>query len=180
MWSLFWALGVGANTAIFSLVNAVLLRQLPFPEADRLVMVWEDMTFLGFSRNTPAPANFVDWRKQNQVFEDMTAIRFRTLNLTGDGEPERLDARGVTASFFSILRVQPMLGRPILNDDDRPEAAKVAVISYGLWQRRFGGEADIVGKDIVLDGEKYSVIGVMPPRFSFPVSGDRRVRAHRI
>ncbi len=165
------ALGVGANTAIFSLVNAVLLRQLPFPEADRLVMVWEDMTFLGFSRNTPAPANFVDWRKQNQVFEDMAAIRFRTLNLTGDGEPERLDARGVTASFFSIVRVQPLLGRPILDDDDRPEAGKVAVISYGLWQRRFGGEANIVGKDIVLDGEKYSVIGVMPPRFSFPTQG---------
>jgi len=165
------ALGVGANTAIFSLVNAVLLRQLPFPEADRLVMVWEDMAFLGFPRNTPAPANFVDWRKQNQVFEDMAAIRFRTLNLTGDGEPERLDARGVTASFFSIVRVRPLLGRPILDDDDRPEAGKVAVISYGLWQRRFGGEGNIVGKDIVLDGEKYSVIGVMPPRFSFPTQG---------
>ena len=101
----------------------------------------------------------------------MTAIRFRTLNLTGDGEPERLDARGVTASFFSILRVRPLLGRPILNDDDRPEAPKVAVIGYGLWQRRFGSEANIVGRDIVLDGEKYSVIGVMPPRFSFPNQG---------
>src|SRR5258708_3439497 len=82
------ALGIGANTAIFSLVNAVLLRPLPFPDADRLVMIWEDWTAIGFPRNTPAPGNYLDWKKQNQVFEDMTAIRFRTLNLTGDGEPE--------------------------------------------------------------------------------------------
>src|SRR5258706_12221345 len=96
------ALGVGANTAVFSLVNAVLLRQLPFPEADRLVIDWEDMTFLGFSRHTPAPANFVDWRKQNQRFEDMPAVRFINFNLTGDGGPKVLDFGRRCAAVFSI------------------------------------------------------------------------------
>src|SRR5438477_2682544 len=91
-------LGIGANTAIFSLVNAVLLRQLPYKDADRLVMVWEDASFAGFPKNTPAPANFADWRSQNQSFEGMAAFTMRSFNLTGEGEPEKLEANGVTAN----------------------------------------------------------------------------------
>ncbi|MCM3905196.1 MAG: ABC transporter permease, partial [Pyrinomonadaceae bacterium] len=103
------ALGIGANTAIFSLVNAVLLRALPFREPDRLVMVWEDASFAGFPRNTPAPANYADWKEQNHVFEDMATFDDRSFNMTGDGEPEKVQAFGVTANFFGLLGVKPVL-----------------------------------------------------------------------
>ncbi|HWC76093.1 MAG TPA: ABC transporter permease, partial [Blastocatellia bacterium] len=161
------ALGIGANTAIFSLVNAVLLRPLPFPQADRLVMVWEEASFAGFPRNTPAPANYVDWKTQNRVFEDMAAVDWRRFSLTGDGEPEQITAFRVTANFFPLLGVQPVLGRTIAPEDDRPDAQKVVVISNGLWQARYGGERSILGRDILLNGEKYTVIGVTPPGFQF-------------
>jgi predicted permease len=161
------ALGIGANTAIFSLVNAVLLRSLPYRDADRLVMVWEDASFANFPRNTPAPANFVDWRSQNQSFEGMAATTTRSLNLTGEGEPEKIEANGVTANFFSLLGVQPTLGRGFIPEDDSPQGGKVAVVSYELWQRILGGEAGIVGKNILLNGEKYTVVGVTPAGFQF-------------
>jgi putative ABC transport system permease protein len=161
------ALGIGANTAIFSLVRAVLLRPLPFADPDRLVMVWEDATFIGFPKNTPAPANYVDWKTRNEVFEDMAAVRTLDFNLTGDGEPEKVYAYGVTANFFPLLGVEPALGRVLGADDDRPEAGLVAVISYQLWQSRYGGERGIIGRDILLDGEKYTVAGVMPRGFQF-------------
>ncbi len=134
------ALGIGANTAIFSLVNAVLLRTLPFREPDRLVMVWEDASFAGFPRNTPAPANYADWKAQNQVFEDMATFDQRSFNLTGDGEPEKVEAYGVTANFFGLLGIRPVLGRIILPEEDKPEANKVVMLSYSLWQQRYGGE----------------------------------------
>src|SRR6185295_13649525 len=144
------ALGIGANTAIFSLVNAVLLRPLPYNNADRLVMVWEDASYAGFPKNTPAPANFVDWRSQNQSFEGMAAITTRSFNLTGEGEPEKLEANTATANFFSLLGVQPLLGRGFVPDDDNPQGSKVAVVSYELWQRVLGGEASVIGKNILL------------------------------
>jgi hypothetical protein len=125
------ALGIGANTAIFSLVDAVLLRPLPFAEPERLVMVWEDASWVGFPRNTPAPANYADWKAQNQSFEDMAALTWQSYNLTGDGGPERLEAHGVTANFFSLLGVKPALGRVFLPEEDQPEAGKVALVSYG-------------------------------------------------
>ena len=161
------ALGIGANTAIFSVVSAVLLRPLPFPEPDRLVMIWEDASLAGFPRATPAPANYADWRAQNQVFEDVAALSKRSFNLTRDGEPERITAWGVTANFLPTLGVSPFLGRAIQPEDDKPQARKVAIVSYGLWQQRYGGERSIIGKELLLDGEKYVVIGVMPPRFQF-------------
>ncbi|HXD34185.1 MAG TPA: ABC transporter permease [Pyrinomonadaceae bacterium] len=161
------ALGIGANTAIFSLVNAVLLRALPYHDADRLVMVWEDASFAGFPKNTPAPANFADWRSQNQSFEGMAAITTKSFNLTGQGEPEKLEANTATANFFSLLGVQPMLGRGFVPEDDNPPGNRVAVVSYELWQRVLGGEASIIGKDILLNGEKYTVIGVTPAGFQF-------------
>jgi len=161
------ALGIGANTAIFSLVDAVLLRPLPFHDPDRLVVVWEDAAKIGFPRNTPAPANYADWKAQNQVFEDMAAFNYRPYNLTDDGEPEKVDAQAVTANFFPLLDVKPVLGRAFTQEEDRPDGNKVALISYGLWQRRFGGDPALVGKEILLNDRKHTVIGVMPPGFQF-------------
>ena len=160
------ALGIGANTAIFSLVRAVILRPLPFKEPDRLVMVWEDASFLNFPKNTPAPANYVDWKNRNEVFEDMAALRLRDFNLTGDGQPEKIYAYGVTGNFFSVLGVPAGIGRTINPDDEQP-GSKVAVISYALWRSRYGGDSSLVGRDILLNDEKYTVIGVMPRSFQF-------------
>jgi len=161
------ALGIGANTAIFSVVNAVLLRPLSFQDPERLVIVWEDATFAGFPRNTPAPANYVDWKNQNQSFADMAASHQTSFNLTGDGEPERVSAYSVTANFFPLLGVQPLLGRSFLTEEDRPGANKVAVLSYSLWQSRYGADRNILNRDILLNGEKHSVVGVMPASFQF-------------
>jgi putative ABC transport system permease protein len=161
------ALGIGANTAIFSLVRAVILRPLPFKDPDRLVMVWEDASFLNFPKNTPAPANFVDWKNRNEVFEDMAAIRTRDFNLTGDGPPEKVYAYGVTGNFFSVLGAPAAVGRTITLDDDHPQAGKVAVISYALWRSRYGGDPGLVGRDILLNDQKHTVIGVMPKEFQF-------------
>src|SRR5262245_34648424 len=161
------ALGIGANTAIFSLVDAVLLRPLPFRDPERLVMVWEDASRIGFPRNTTAPANYADWKAQNQVFEDMAALEGRNLNLTEEGEPEKVEGQAVTANFFPLLGVKPMLGRAFTQEEDTPGANRVALISYGLWQRRFGGDPAVVGKEILLDGQKHTVLGVMPPGFQF-------------
>ncbi|HEY8410325.1 MAG TPA: ABC transporter permease [Pyrinomonadaceae bacterium] len=161
------ALGIGANTAIFSVVNAVLLRPLQFRDPERLVMIWEDAAFVGFPRNTPAPANYVDWKNQTQSFEDVAATHELTFNLTGDRDPERVAAYGVTANFFPLFGVSPALGRGFTPEDDRPGAHKVAVLSQGLWQTRYGGDSQIINRDIQLDGEKYTVIGVMPAGFQF-------------
>ena len=161
------ALGIGANTAIFSVVNAVLLRPLPFHDPDQLVIVWEDATFAGFPRNTPAPANYVDWKTQNQSFADMAASHETSFNLTGDGEPERVAAYSVSSNFFPLFGVQPLLGRSFSDGEDRPGANKVAVLSYSLWQSRYGGDRQILNRDIQLNGEKHTVVGVMPASFQF-------------
>src|SRR6476619_4341212 len=161
------ALGIGANTAIFSLVNAVLLRSLPFADPDRLVMIWEDASFAGFPRNTPAPANYLDWKTQNQAFAAMAAQDMRSFNLTGDGEPEKVEAFGVTANFFPLLGVQPALGRAFTNEEDTPGASKVVMLNYNLWQQRYGGEHNVSGRQLSLNGEKYTVVGVMPAGFQF-------------
>jgi putative ABC transport system permease protein len=161
------ALGIGANTAIFSLVNAVLLKPLSYHESDRLVMVWEDASSAGVPRNQPAPANFVDWRAQNRVFESMAALDWREFNLTGDPRPEKVIAYGVSAGFFPLLGVEPELGRAFLPEEDEPGANKVAVLSHRFWLSRFGGDREIIGKEILLDGEKHKVIGVTPAKFQF-------------
>jgi predicted permease len=165
------ALGIGANTAIFSLVDAVLLRPLPFADPDRLLVIWEDASFMGFPRNTPAPANFVDWKKENGVFSDMAALADRGLNLTGDGNPEKLDGYATSWNVFTILGVKPMFGRTFLPEEDDPGGQKVVLIGHGLWLRRFGGDAALVGRDIRLNDEKYRVIGVMPPGFHIAFEG---------
>jgi putative ABC transport system permease protein len=160
------ALGIGANTAIFSAVEAVLLKRLPYAQPDRLVIVWEDASYLGFEFNTPAPGNYIDWRAQNHVFTDMAATRFTGANLTGDGKPEQLSGKKITSSFFDVLGVQPVLGRPFTAQEDQA-SAKVAVISHSLWQRRFGSDPSIIGRGILLDGITTTIVGIMPGDFFF-------------
>ena len=160
------ALGVGATAAIFSVVNAVLLRPLPFDEADRLVFLTERNTQQdGVSLSWP---DFTDWRAQNRVFEKVAAYNRDSYNLTGGGEPERLLAAQVSADLFHVLRVNAARGRVFADEDDRPGAAPVVVISHGLWQRRFGGDPAIVGRQVTLNGRGYTVVGVMPQGFLFP------------
>jgi putative ABC transport system permease protein len=161
------ALGIGANTAIFSLVNAVLLKPPPFREPERLMMVWENQPGLGVNGDQVQPATYVDWKTQNHVFEDMAALSWQTFNITGDGEPEKVPSYGVTANFFPMLGAQPALGRIFLPEEDKPGGAKVVIISHGLWQRRYGGERNIIGREILLNGEKRTVVGVMPAGFQF-------------
>jgi predicted permease len=161
------ALGIGANTAIFSLVNAVLLKPPPFREPERLMMVWENQPGLGVNGDQVQPATYLDWKTQNHVFEDMAALSWQTFNITGDGEPEKVPSYGVTANFFPMLGAQPALGRAFLPEEDTPGGAKVVIISHGLWQRRYGGERNIIGKELLLNGEKRTVVGVMPAGFQF-------------
>jgi putative ABC transport system permease protein len=161
------ALGIGANTAIFSVVNAVLLRPLQFRDPEQLVVVWEEASFAGFPTNTPAPANFVDWKNQNQSFADMAAASSDSFNLTGDGEPERIQANSVNANFFQLFGVQPLIGRGFLPEEDRPGGNKVAVLSYSLWQSRYGGDRGVINREILLNGQKHTVVGVMPAGFQF-------------
>ncbi|MGH9943134.1 MAG: ABC transporter permease, partial [Pyrinomonadaceae bacterium] len=163
-------LGIGANTAIFSLVSAVLVRPLNYHAPDQLVMVWESGAAVGAGQDTIAPANYADWKAQNQVFADMAAIEWRNFNLTGDGEPERIPAFGVSANFFPLLGASAALGRTFQPEEDRPGANQVAVISHGLWQSRYGGEPGSVGRDILLNGEPYTVVGIMPRDFQFQVA----------
>src|SRR5712691_10037855 len=160
------ALGIGANTALFSLVNAVLLKPLQFSEPDRLAVIWEDSPSIG-GHDDVAVANFMDWKAQNKVFDDMAALSFRSFNITGDGEPEKVMAYGATANFFPLLGVTPALGRNFLPEEDRPGGAKVAILSYGLWQRRYAADRGLIGRNILLNGQKHTVIGVMPADFRF-------------
>jgi predicted permease len=130
-------------------------------------MIWEDASFIGFPRNTPAPANWVDWRNQNTVFTDIAATRGAGFSLTSDGPPEQIFGRRVTANLWTILGVKPLLGRFFTAEEEQANAALV-VIGYGLWQRRYGGERSILGRKILMDGRPFEVIAVMPREFSFP------------
>jgi len=163
------ALGIGANSAIFSVVNAVLLKPLPYNDADRLVIVWEQNPERGWYRNIVSAANFVDWRKQNHVFTQMAAAdAFKSFNLTGSGQPEEVGGEQVSTSLFSLLGVSPIKGRDFLPEEDQSGGPKVVILSYGLWQRRFGGDPALVGKSISLNNENYMVVGIMPAGFYFP------------
>jgi putative ABC transport system permease protein len=160
------ALGIGANTVIFSVVDAVVIRALPYTDPDRVIVLWEDASRAGFAKNTPAPANFFDWRRMNRSFADMAATRGATASVTGDGVPEQIMGRAATPNFFSVLGVRPHIGRMFTDAEDR-DGAQVAVISYGLWQRRYGGDPSVVGRAVLLNDTRYEVIGVMPRAFAF-------------
>ena len=155
------ALGIGANTAIFSVVNAVLLRPLPYHASDRLV------TILHNGDNPVAPANYLDWRKQDHSFEAMGAAESWSANLSGTGQAERVIGMQVSQSLFPMLGVQPLLGRLFTSEEEESGQSHVALLSHGIWQRRFGGNPEIVGHAITLQGEKYTVVGVMPRGFYF-------------
>jgi putative ABC transport system permease protein len=160
------ALGIGANTAIFSVVDAVLLRPLPYPESDRLVFLNE--TSKAMDEISVSYPNFSDWRAQNQVFEKIGVYNRGSYNLTGAGEPERLVTGQVSADLFAALRVNPALGRLYTNDEDKPGGSPVVLLSHALWQRRFGGQANILNQPITLNDKSYTVIGIMPEGFRFP------------
>jgi putative ABC transport system permease protein len=152
------AVGIGVNTAMFSVINAVLLRPLPYAEADRLV--WMSESGLEVANRHVSYPNFLDWRDRNQVFESMSTFRGWSVNLTGTGEPENLDARIVTSDYFKVMRTTPLLGRDFNAADDQPGAAPITIISYAFWQQRFAGDANVVGKQILLDDRPHTVIGV--------------------
>lgn len=162
------ALGLGANAAIFSVVDAVLLRPLPFHHSDRLVEVWEDGSNMGFPKAVAAPANVVDWKRRNHVFTDMAALRGDLRVLNGAGTPEQLEGSQVTANLFPLLGIAPILGRNFIAEEDRPGGPRVVLIGYGLWQRHFAGDPAIVGRGIWLNNQKYTVLGVMPRGITFP------------
>ena len=162
------ALGIGANTAIFSIVNAVLLRPLPFKDSARLVTVWESNAAKSQSHGAVGGANFTDWKNQNQVFDPLTAYFSWNYNLTGEGEPQRLTAALVSASFFQMLGADAALGRVLLPEDDREANENVAVLSSALWRSRFGSNREIIGQTITLNGLAHTVVGVMPAGFDFP------------
>ena len=168
------ALGIGANSAIFSVVYTVLLKALPYPNAGRLVMVYEDVRLPNYqnARNQPSPGNFSTWMNQSTAFQGIAAYLNRSWNLTGEGEPLRVEGELVSADFFTVLQRNAALGRVSATEDDRPGNSHVVVVGDSLWKRQFGSDPQVLHKKIVLDGEPYAVIGVMPPGFHFPDPDD--------
>jgi putative ABC transport system permease protein len=166
------ALGIGANTAIFSVVNGVLLTPLPYPHAERLVLLNSSKPQAGFPRFSASPPDFDDWRRQSRSFTGLAATASASANLTGRGEPEVLDVGRVSADFFPVLSVRPLLGRAFRPEEDSPGHRHVALLSHALWQRLFGGDAKALGQPLTLDGESYTVIGVAPAGFDFPRKRD--------
>ena len=162
------ALGIGANTAIFSVVNGVLLRRLPYAEPEQLVMVWLDNTVQGFHEDLTSYPNYAALRDQNSTLQDFAAFTTSGLSLTGDGDPERLPGVRVSGTFFNVMGVPALLGRTLVPEEDEPGNDGVVVLGHGLWLRRFGGDADVVGTEIILNGRGRTVVGVMPPAFRFP------------
>lgn len=164
------ALGIGANTAIFSVLNAVVLRPLPYPDAERLVVVWE--TSADNPARWVAPANYLDWRRESRSFASLAAFDGFAANLTGRGEPERLRAAGASGTFFTTLGVQAAVGRTLRPDDDGPGAEPVAVLTNGLAQRLFGSPAVAVGQQLTLEGRPHTIVGVLPAAFAMPMLAD--------
>jgi len=164
-------LGIGANTAIFSVVNAVLLRPLPFDDPSRILQVWHvppAKSFPGMTMFSVSPANYLDWRSQSSSFEQMAAYGFRAFTVGGKEHPEAIQAGAVASDFFPLLRVRPLLGRTFTSDEDRPGEDHVVVLGYHFWRDHFASDPNIIGHNILLDGETYSVVGVMPEMFRFP------------
>ena len=161
------ALGVGANTAIFSVVNGVLLRPLPYTDPDNLVMVWESNIPRSRLTNVASPANYLDWKRQTQTLDPLAALVQIQLNLTSEGDPVELDAQYVTTNFFDTLGVQPARGRGFTEEEGQTGKDQVAVLSHNLWQQRFGGSDEVLGRAITLNGRSFTVIGIMPAEFYF-------------
>src|SRR5580704_4133575 len=159
------ALGIGVNAAIFSLVDGVLLKPLPYPDAKSILLVWEKPP--DYDRNGVSTLNYLDWHNQNKVFQYSAAISGKAVSLSGSGQPERLNAETVSASYFDILGVGPSLGRTFAPDEDQPGKDQVVILSGRIWKSRFGSDPHIIGKTITLDGHPCTIIGVMPPHSEF-------------
>jgi putative ABC transport system permease protein len=165
------ALGIGANTAVFSIINAVLLRPLPYDSPDRLVFVFHtppQSTFPGIRRFSVSPANFYDWKREARLFDQMAIFRSRQLALAEGGTAEMVRVGQVGTDFFDTIRVSPALGRVFLPEEDAPDRDRVAILSDGFWKRHFAGASDVIGRSLRLDGTTYTIVGVMPPRFTVP------------
>ncbi|MGH9934654.1 MAG: ABC transporter permease, partial [Blastocatellia bacterium] len=162
------ALGIGANTTIFSVVNAVLLRPLPFQNPDQLVMIWGKLPAYVPGNIGASAAEFADYRDQNSVFSSVATHTSSSFNLTGVGEPERIVGTLASASLFPLLNVQPTLGRAFLDEEDRPGQDRAVILSHGLWRRRFAGDSAIIGRSVTLNGQNHTVVGVAPAEFQFP------------
>jgi putative ABC transport system permease protein len=160
------AIGIGANAAIFSVVNSVILRPLPFPESQRIVWIWETDENRNVHRGTASQAEFLDWRDRNHSFEELAAWRELFFTLTGNGEPEQNWGSQVSGNFFRLFRVKPALGRDFLAEEEQPGHERVVMLSYALWQRRYGGDPSILGSSITLDDQPYTIVGVLPREFS--------------
>src|SRR5262245_58044240 len=166
------AAGIAANTTIFSVADAMVLRPFNFPNQDRLVMVWERSTTQGgFDHSSVAPGNFYDWREQNRSFERFIAIHGRIFDLTGAHQPEQFGGYLVSAGFFDALGVKAALGRTFLPGEDEPGRDQVVVLKHSLWERRFGSDPNVVGRTLTLSAKTFTVIGVMPADFNFPFNG---------
>src|SRR3989441_5983500 len=170
------ALGIGANTAIFSVVNFVLLRPLEYANSDQLVMIWERNVKKGFTESPTWFATFIDFRDGAKSV-DIASFTDTNFNLTGGEQPERIAGLRVSASLFSMLGVNPMRGRWFAPQEDKPGAGRVLILGYGLWQRSFAGNANLVNQTVQLNGQSYTVIGIMPPSFKFPPSFSATVGA---
>src|SRR5205085_4250698 len=164
------ALGIGANTAIFSVLNAVLLRPLPYLDADRSVRIDETEGKGGMG---VSPPNLLDFQQQNHAFESIAGFSGGNFVLTGAGEPLRVQSSVISHELFSVLGVKPLIGRGFSAEDEKPGSDQVAIISYGLWQRRFGGAQTLLQKQITLDGKRYTVLGLMPSNFEFLIQPER-------
>jgi putative ABC transport system permease protein len=165
--TLILSLGIGANTTIFSVVSAVLMRPLPYDAPDRIVMIWESNQSRGVPRSIVSPANFADWKQQNNVFEELAAFRFWYYTVTGTGEPEMYQGARVSADFFPLLGVKPEVGRNFGPDEEQVGRDHVVILSHALWQRRFGGNPNIIGQPLAIDGEPFTIIGILPASFRF-------------
>jgi putative ABC transport system permease protein len=162
------ALGIGATTTIFSTADATMLRPFSFPNQAHLLMLFERNLDIGITRGSISPGNVIEWRTQSQTLQEVIVMRNRTFTLTGEGPPERYTSYGVSAAFFDALGVRPQLGRTFQRGEDEPGRAQVAVLKHSFWQKRFGGDPRVVGKQIVLDDQPFEIIGVMPKDFEFP------------
>lgn len=164
------ALGIGANSAIFSVINAALLRALPFQDPDGLVMV--NATHQKIGKTPASPADFIDWQRRNNVFVQLGAFRNQYYNVTEVDEPERIYGLAVSTSLFPLLNIKPALGRAFSAEEEKPGANPVVIVSHGLWQRRFGADPELVGKVVKLNNNAYTVVGIMPPDFDFPMGAE--------
>ena len=164
------ALGIGANTAIFSVINAVLLKPLSYRNPGRLMVIWTDNPTLnlGIHELPPSQLDLLDWRRRAPSFEQLAGIESTSVDLNRNGETIRIGAVEVTASFFPTMGMPPTLGRGFTAEEEQPGKDKIVVISDGLWQREFGGDPNLVGKSLTLNNEKRVVVGIMPPGFNFP------------